>query len=223
MGARCLGTFALPLVCALTLGTAGCQKQTIDTSTPASSRPVSGKFGDPAALQQDDGQWVMPAKNYASTRFSGLTEINTDTVRQIETERRVRLGVADAATRLFPVLLLAFCAAFVSAGDSGRAAASEAEALTGGSVDRGKAAIGKYGCGSCHTIPGIDGAEATVGPPLTGIAVRGYLAGHLTNSPDNMMKWIQHPQRIDPQVVMPEMGITDQDARDITAYLYTLR
>ena len=140
-----------------------------------------------------------------------------------ETERRVRLGVADAATRLLPILLLAFCAAFAAACDSGKAAASEAEALTGGNVDRGKTAIGKYGCGSCHTIPGIDGAQATVGPPLTGIAVRGYLAGHLTNSPDNMMKWIQHPQRIDPQVVMPEMGVTDQDARDITAYLYTLR
>ena len=70
---------------------------------------------------------------------------------------------------------------------------------------------------------GIEGAEATVGPPLNSIAVRGYLAGHLSNSPDNMMKWIEHPQRIDPQVVMPEMGVTDQDARDISAYLYTLR
>jgi cytochrome c oxidase assembly factor CtaG/cytochrome c2 len=140
-----------------------------------------------------------------------------------ETERRVKFGVVDTATRLLPVLLLAFCTAFASACDSGKAAASEAEALTGGSVDRGKSAIGKYGCGSCHTIPGVDGAEATVGPPLTGIAVRGYLAGHLPNSPDNMIKWIQHPQRIDPQVVMPEMGVTDQDARDITAYLYTLR
>lgn len=151
-----------------------------------------------------------------------------------ETERRVRLGIADAASRapgrgvrdasvLLPVVLIAFSVAFASACDSGKAAASEAEALTGGNVDRGKVAIGKYGCGSCHTIPGIEGAEATVGPPLNSIAVRGYLAGHLSNSPDNMMKWIQHPQRIDPQVVMPEMGVTDQDARDITAYLYTLR
>ena len=140
-----------------------------------------------------------------------------------ETERRVRFGVADSASRLLPVLLLAFCAAFAAACDSGKAAASEAEALTGGSAARGKSAIGKYGCGSSHTIPGIDGAQATVGPPLTSVAVRGYLAGHLPNSPDNMMKWIQHPQRIDPQVVMPEMGVTDQDARDITAYLYTLR
>jgi len=47
---------------------------------------VPGTFSDLSTLQQDDGQWVMPAKNYASTRFSGLTEINTETVG--------RLGVA---------------------------------------------------------------------------------------------------------------------------------
>jgi len=149
-----------------------------------------------------------------------------------ESERRVKLGVADAAARaagrgargasLLPAIVL-LAAAMSSACDSGQAAAREAESLTGGSVERGRAAIGKYGCGSCHTIPGIAGAEATVGPPLTSIAVRGYLAGHLPNSPDNMIRWIQHPQRIDPQVAMPEMGVTDQDARDITAYLYTLR
>jgi len=148
-----------------------------------------------------------------------------------ESERRVKLGVADAAARaagrgargasLLPAIVL-LAAAMSSACDSGQAA-REAESLTGGSVERGRAAIGKYGCGSCHTIPGIAGAEATVGPPLTSIAVRGYLAGHLPNSPDNMIRWIQHPQRIDPQVAMPEMGVTDQDARDITAYLYTLR
>src|SRR3954471_4723141 len=81
MGTRCLTTVAL--VCAAAIGAAGCQKQTIDTSTPASSRQVSGTFGDPATLQQDDGQWVMPAKNYASTRFSGLNEINTSNAKQL--------------------------------------------------------------------------------------------------------------------------------------------
>src|SRR3954467_7708953 len=83
MGARCLASVALPLVCAAAIGAAGCQKQTIDTSTPASARPVPGTFGDPASLQHDDGQWVMPAKDYAGTRFSGLTEINTSNVRQL--------------------------------------------------------------------------------------------------------------------------------------------
>jgi PQQ-dependent dehydrogenase (methanol/ethanol family) len=83
VGARYVRAVALPLASALALGIMACQKQTLDTSPPASARPVTGTFGDPAALQQDDGQWVMPARNYASTRFSGLTEINPDNVRQL--------------------------------------------------------------------------------------------------------------------------------------------
>src|SRR5437764_13977549 len=34
--------------------------------------------------QPDDGQWVMPAKNYASTRFSTLSEINTNNARDLK-------------------------------------------------------------------------------------------------------------------------------------------
>jgi len=99
----------------------------------------------------------------------------------------------------------------------------EARTLTGGEPARGRIAIDKYGCGSCHTIPGVNGASATVGPPLNNIAVRATLGGHLSNSPDNMTRWIQDPQSIDPKNVMPNMGIPDAEARDITAYLYTLR
>jgi cytochrome c1 len=99
----------------------------------------------------------------------------------------------------------------------------QARTLTGGDPGKGMIAIDKYGCAGCHTIPGVAGADATVGPPLTNIASRSVLGGHLTNTPDNMMLWIKHPQQIDPKNVMPDMGVTDQDARDITAYLYTLR
>jgi cytochrome c2 len=99
----------------------------------------------------------------------------------------------------------------------------EAAVLTGGNPRKGPAAIGRYGCGSCHTIPKVRAAAGTVGPPLTGIALRGYLAGRLPNSPDNMIRWIQHPQHVEKGTAMPEMGVTDADARDITAFLYTLR
>jgi PQQ-dependent dehydrogenase (methanol/ethanol family) len=64
----------------LAVATPGCRRQTLDTSRPDSARALGGSAADPAVLQQDDGQWVMPAKNYASTRFSGLDEINTQTV-----------------------------------------------------------------------------------------------------------------------------------------------
>jgi putative membrane protein len=138
-----------------------------------------------------------------------------------EAERRVRFGATDAASRLVPVVIVA-CAILASACRSSKSV-KEAEMITGGNVARGVPAIGKYGCAACHTIPGIDTATATVGPPLTQVAVRQYLGGHLTNSPGNMIHWIQHPQLIDPKNAMPELGVTDQDAKDIAAYLYTLR
>ncbi len=136
-----------------------------------------------------------------------------------ESERRVRFGSVHSVTRT----LLAILAAAIIASGCGKRVEKEAAAMTGGDVGRGRTAIGKYGCAACHTIPGIHNAVATVGPPLTQVAVRQYLGGHLVNTPDNMMKWLQHPQQIDPKNAMPEMGITDQDARDIAAYLYTLR
>jgi cytochrome c len=99
----------------------------------------------------------------------------------------------------------------------------KAEAMTGGSPQRGKAAISKYGCGTCHTIPGVRGANALVGPNLDQVASRMYVAGVLPNTPDNMIRWVQHPRDVDPLTAMPNLGVTDQDARDIAGYLYTLK
>lgn len=92
----------------------------------------------------------------------------------------------------------------------------------GGEPSRGAALIRYYGCGSCHSIPGIAGADALVGPPLDHFSKRIYVAGVLRNTPDNLILWIRNPQKIVPGNVMPAMGIDRRDARDIAAYLYTL-
>jgi cytochrome c2 len=99
----------------------------------------------------------------------------------------------------------------------------EAARLTGGDPARGVAAMDKYGCGACHVIPGVKDATATIGPTLSGIASRAQLAGQLQNTPDNMLRWIQKPQEIVEGTAMPDLGVTDQDARDMAAHLYTLR
>lgn len=99
----------------------------------------------------------------------------------------------------------------------------EARRATGGDIDRGRVAIRQYACQTCHVIPGVIGAEALVGPPLNGIASRLYLAGVLTNTPDRMIEWLRNPQEIDPLSAMPDVNVTERDARDIAAYLYTLR
>ncbi|MFO1061774.1 MAG: cytochrome c oxidase assembly protein [Dongiaceae bacterium] len=92
-----------------------------------------------------------------------------------------------------------------------------------GNPREGARQIAEVGCGSCHTIPGITGADAVVGPPLTRMGRRIYVAGLLRNTPDNLVAWLMDPQRIVPGNVMPNMHLQEAQARDIAAYLYTLR
>ena len=94
---------------------------------------------------------------------------------------------------------------------------------TGGDPSRGGAAIGRYGCASCHTIPGIRGANALVGPPLDRVGSRTYIAGVMANSPQNMMRWLRDPPGVDPLTAMPNLHVTEADARDIASFLATLR
>jgi putative membrane protein len=98
-----------------------------------------------------------------------------------------------------------------------------AAAMTGGEPKIGKQVIQQYGCASCHTIPGIPGANALVGPSLEHIASRMYIAGVLPNTPENMLWWLQNPPAVDPLTAMPNLGVTEADARDMAGYLYTLR
>ncbi len=93
----------------------------------------------------------------------------------------------------------------------------------GGNARAGRDTIRKYGCHACHTIDGVPGARGLVGPPLDGISNREFIAGELPNTPENLMRWLQHPRQVEPHTLMPEMGVTEQDSRDIAAYLYTLQ
>jgi cytochrome c len=120
------------------------------------------------------------------------------------------LASAGAAARYFDVHL----------GDPGRA---EAEALTGGNVENGRHAIGVYGCGTCHTIRGVRTARGLVGPSLEHFAERIYIAGTLPNTTGNLVVWIAHPTRVSPHTAMPETGITEAEARDVAAFLYSRR
>jgi cytochrome c2 len=88
---------------------------------------------------------------------------------------------------------------------------------------RGPVAIRQYGCPTCHRIAAIVGANAPVGPPLEGIASRGLIAGMLPNTPENLVRWLREPQKLNPRTAMPDLGVTERDARDIAAYLYTLK
>jgi cytochrome c2 len=93
--------------------------------------------------------------------------------------------------------------------------------FAGGNPGAGRDKISYYGCPACHEIAGIQTATARVGPSLAHISRQTYIAGELPNTPQNMALWIQKPREVEPHTAMPNMNISDQDARDITAYLYT--
>ncbi len=90
-------------------------------------------------------------------------------------------------------------------------------------IGRGQLALSQYGCVTCHRIPGVVGANAPVGPPLTDIGARTLLVGALANTPQNMQRWLREPQRISPGSAMPDLGVSERDARDMAAYLATLK
>ena len=87
---------------------------------------------------------------------------------------------------------------------------------------RGKDALFHYACRSCHIIPGVTGGPVHVGPSLEGIAGRATIAGKLRNTPENMALWLRETQQVKHGTAMPQLGVTQQDARDIAAYLATL-
>lgn len=95
--------------------------------------------------------------------------------------------------------------------------------VPGGVPAVGQRVIREYGCGACHVIPGVVGAGGLVGPPLDRFARRTVLAGTMPNRPEYLIRWVRFPQELQPGSAMPNMGVTEADARHIAAYLYTLR
>jgi cytochrome c2 len=94
--------------------------------------------------------------------------------------------------------------------------------IAGAEPERGRLVMREHGCGSCHVIPGVQGAVSWVGPPLTEWARRGYVAGRLPNAPEHLVAWLRDPQAISPGSAMPNLGLTEAEARDAAAYLFTL-
>lgn len=113
------------------------------------------------------------------------------------------------------IMLLAFAAAACGSDHNVRTVA-------GGDPERGRAAVERYGCAACHAIPGILNQGSNVGPPLYHIARRAYIGGVLPNTPADMVRWLRNPPAVDPRTAMPNLGVSEAEATDMAAYLYTL-
>ncbi|HEX9235630.1 MAG TPA: c-type cytochrome [Actinomycetota bacterium] len=126
----------------------------------------------------------------------------------------------------WPIALALALAGFLGAGAVGCSSTPSIESppiVPGGNPSLGAALIAHYGCGSCHIIPGIPRADGLVGPPLIHFGRRQIIAGEIPNNADNLISWIVDPQAIEPKTAMPNLHVTQQQARDIAAYLLQLQ
>ena len=134
----------------------------------------------------------------------------------------VHAGVTAMVVIAVALVLAAGAAAFLHV-KRGREADALAARLTQGDPARGPRLALQYGCAGCHSIPGVRGPGGRVGPPLDDVGARVYLGGRLANTPDNLIRWIVNPREADPKTAMPVTGISKREARDVAAYLLTLR
>jgi cytochrome c1 len=70
----------------------------------------------------------------------------------------------------------------------------------------------KYGCQSCHIVAGNGGY---VGPPLDRSGER--------LQPGWIYRWLLDPQKYKPETMQPRTGLSEAEAKDITAYLTSLK
>ena len=95
--------------------------------------------------------------------------------------------------------------------------------VPGADPERGRRLAAEVGCGACHSIPGVDWPRGTVAAPLDGFGDRSLIAGRFPNRPDNLARWVRDAPSMDPATGMPPMPLDEEEARDVAAYLHTLR
>jgi cytochrome c1 len=139
-----------------------------------------------------------------------------------EFTRRHPLRPARSIVVISLLIMAGGVAAYIGYGYKVRLDRLDAAArLTGGDPKRGEVYLVAYGCAGCHTIPGVPRANGLVGPSLASVGQRVYVGGMLTNTPDNLVRWIVNPKAVNPSTAMPVTGISSREARDVVAYFYS--
>jgi cytochrome c2 len=101
---------------------------------------------------------------------------------------------------------------------------AEAPVPVVGDVERGRQLAAQYACSVCHKIPGTQGPQGVLGPALTGVASRPVISlGAVENTPENMARFIRNAPGMNPNTSMPPVPMSDADARDLVAFLMTLK
>ncbi len=190
--------------------------------------------GAPGVAPHDAGQGLVPAPNnlVQTAREWKAAEIYWVTRNGLKMTGMPAWGMRFSDEELWAIVAFVQTLPRMTAADyqrlergAGEKPAPRAARASGGPGDprQGVLALQQYACTTCHRIPGIVGAGADVGPPLGGVASRKYLAGLLPNSPENMIRWIRDPKGVSPATLMPDLKVSEEHARDMVAYLHTLK
>ena len=91
------------------------------------------------------------------------------------------------------------------------------------SAERGREIIERVGCAACHTIPGVGWPKGRIGPPLDGFAGQALIAGRVPNRADVLVAFVRDAPSVVPGTGMPSMPLSEEESRDVAAYLYTLQ
>ncbi len=105
------------------------------------------------------------------------------------------------------------------------ASAAGPEVAPGSPAAEGQQLLGTKPCAGCHVIPGVAGATGTVGPNLAGVASRTKIAGGAVDNRglDDLKAWILNPGAKKPGTLMPNVGLSDDEATKIADYLEILK
>ena len=95
--------------------------------------------------------------------------------------------------------------------------------MTSGEPQRGKETMVSLGCVACHDVPGVTGTKREVGPSLAGFGLRPFVAGAAENTPEKLIQFLRDPRSIAPKSAMPKLKMSEAEARDMAAFLYTLQ
>lgn len=116
--------------------------------------------------------------------------------------------------------MLIFCLSLIAACDGPPETSPQLDSADGA---RGRQLVTAYGCAACHSFPDIRFPRGGLGPSLDGFADQGLIAGRLPNQPGPLMLFVRNAPAYVPDGAMPATPMSDQDARDVAAYLLTLR
>ena len=91
-----------------------------------------------------------------------------------------------------------------------------------GNPNAGRQLFVSAGCAGCHTLNNLPGASGVAGPNLTNVVLRPTLAGEtIPLTPDTLTRFLLDPSAVKPGSTMPSVGLTESEARDLAAFLYS--